>query len=547
MNEIININTAMSETQAEAVKLHQSIMLNAEMAANSMVAMCRDLKTMRDRKLYEELGCSEFGEYTEKLVGIKARQAYTYISTYEKLGDTVLQSNATLGITKLSLIAQMNAEDRQELLASGEAEEKSVAEIKRLLEENKNQGEQISMLNETIDKLQEEVNTLSMPADEPSDDEKEEAYIERIQELEKQLAEAQNKQGPVSEEAQSLLRQEVTEEDIARVVSAWTGIPVTKMMTSEKQKYLQLEDVLHRRVVGQDVAVRAVSEAIRRNRAGLSDPNRPLGSFLFIGPTGVGKTELAKTLADFLFNDEKALTRIDMSEYMEKFSVTRLIGAPPGYVGYDEGGQLTEAVRRRPYSVVLFDEIEKAHPDVFNVLLQVLDDGRLTDGQGRVVDFKNTIIIMTSNLGSDLILEAASNDETDAVKEKVNALLKQTFRPEFLNRIDETVMFNRLGKEHIKAIASLQLKRVGARLEDRRISLVTEDSALDFIAEEGYNPSFGARPVKRAIQTYVENPLAGMLLAGKIPDGSVVRASWDGKSYDENALTYSVEHPVKSA
>ncbi|HAK69377.1 MAG TPA: type VI secretion system ATPase TssH, partial [Treponema sp.] len=217
------------------------------------------------------------------------------------------------------------------------------------------------------------------------------------------------------------------------------------------------------------------------------------------------------------------------------------------YVGYDEGGQLTEAVRRRPYSVVLFDEIEKAHPDVFNVLLQVLDDGRLTDGQGRVVDFKNTIIIMTSNLGSDLILEAASNDETDAVKEKVNALLKQTFRPEFLNRIDETVMFNRLGKEHIKAIASLQLKRVGARLEDRRISLVTEDSALDFIAEEGYNPSFGARPVKRAIQTYVENPLAGMLLAGKIPDGSVVRASWDGKSYDENALTYSVEHPVKSA
>ncbi len=368
-----------------------------------------------------------------------------------------------------------------------------------------------------------------------------------IPNLEKQLAEAQNKQGPVSEEAQSLLRQEVTEEDIARVVSAWTGIPVTKMMTSEKQKYLQLEDVLHRRVVGQDVAVRAVSEAIRRNRAGLSDPNRPLGSFLFIGPTGVGKTELAKTLADFLFNDEKALTRIDMSEYMEKFSVTRLIGAPPGYVGYDEGGQLTEAVRRRPYSVVLFDEIEKAHPDVFNVLLQVLDDGRLTDGQGRVVDFKNTIIIMTSNLGSDLILEAASNDETDAVKEKVNALLKQTFRPEFLNRIDETVMFNRLGKEHIKAIASLQLKRVGARLEDRRISLVTEDSALDFIAEEGYNPSFGARPVKRAIQTYVENPLAGMLLAGKIPDGSVVRASWDGKSYDENALTYSVEHPVKSA
>ena len=323
----------------------------------------------------------------------------------------------------------------------------------------------------------------------------------------------------LSEERKSLLRKEVTEEDIARVVSAWTGIPVAKMLTGEKQKYLQLEDVLHKRVIGQDVAVASVADAIRRNRAGLSDPNRPLGSFLFIGPTGVGKTELAKTLADFLFNDEKALTRIDMSEYMDKFSVTRLIGAPPGYVGYDEGGQLTEAVRRRPYSVVLFDEVEKAHPDVFNVLLQVLDDGRLTDGQGRVVDFKNTIIIMTSNLGSELILEAASNDESDAVKEQIDALLKKHFKPEFLNRIDEIVMFNRLGKEHIKDIVRIQIDRVAKRLEERRITLKADDSLL------GYDPAFGARPVKRAIQNYIENPLAKKLLAGSFGENAVITAT----------------------
>ena len=329
----------------------------------------------------------------------------------------------------------------------------------------------------------------------------------------------------------SLLRQSVTEEDIAKVVSTWTGIPVAKMMTGEKQKYLELENVLHKRVVGQDEAVNVVSDAIRRNRSGLNDPNRPLGSFMFIGPTGVGKTELAKTLADFLFNDEKALTRIDMSEYMEKFSVTRLIGAPPGYVGYDEGGQLTEAVRRRPYSVILFDEVEKAHPDVFNVLLQVLDDGRLTDGQGRVVDFKNTIIIMTSNLGSDLILDAAEKGETgDSVKDKINVLLRQTFRPEFLNRIDEIVMFQQLGKEHIASIIKLQLDRVQARLADRKITLDFDQSAMDFLCEKGYDPTMGARPVKRAIQTYVENTLARELLAGNVSDGDVIKIkSADGK------------------
>lgn len=326
----------------------------------------------------------------------------------------------------------------------------------------------------------------------------------------------------------SLLRQSVTEEDIAKVVSAWTGIPVAKMMTGEKQKYLELENVLHKRVVGQDEAVNVVSDAIRRNRSGLNDPNRPLGSFMFIGPTGVGKTELAKTLADFLFNDEKALTRIDMSEYMEKFSVTRLIGAPPGYVGYDEGGQLTEAVRRRPYSVILFDEVEKAHPDVFNVLLQVLDDGRLTDGQGRVVDFKNTIIIMTSNLGSDLILEADTKEKQAGLRDQLNVLLRQTFRPEFLNRIDEIVMFQQLGKEHIASIIKLQLQRVQARLSDRKITLDFDQSAMDFLCEKGYDPTMGARPVKRAIQNYVENTLARELMAGSVLEGETIKVRSEG-------------------
>ena len=345
--------------------------------------------------------------------------------------------------------------------------------------------------------------------------------------LEKELAAAQkaDEERHAAEDnglSTSLLRQEVTEEDIARVVSAWTGIPIAKMLTSEKQKYVQLETVLHKRVIGQDEAVSVVSDAIRRNRAGLNDPNRPLGSFMFIGPTGVGKTELAKTLADFLFNDEKALTRIDMSEYMEKFSVTRLIGAPPGYVGYDEGGQLTEAVRRRPYSVILFDEVEKAHPDVFNVLLQVLDDGRLTDGQGRVVDFKNTIIIMTSNLGSDLILDADTDEKMKAVRPSVDALLKQTFRPEFLNRIDEIVMFGRLSKECIGGIVKNQLERVKTRLSDRRITLEFDQTAIDFLCDVGYDPAFGARPVKRAVQTYVENPLAKEILGGRFGEDCTI-------------------------
>ncbi len=352
-----------------------------------------------------------------------------------------------------------------------------------------------------------------------------------IPELERKLAQAAKD----AEEKQSrsqkdgctvsggrLLREEVCEEDIARVVSTWTGIPVTKMMASEMQKYLELENVLHKRVIGQEEAVTSVADAIRRNRAGLSDDNKPLGSFLFIGPTGVGKTELAKTLADFLFDDEKSLTRIDMSEYMEKFAMSRLIGAPPGYVGYDEGGQLTEAVRRRPYSVVLFDEIEKAHPDVFNVLLQVLDDGRLTDSQGRVVDFKNTIIIMTSNIGSDLILQADTNEKMKALDIKIKDMLKASFKPEFLNRIDEVITFSRLDKSCVSSIARLQLDRAAKRLESRRLKLLVTDSAVNFLSDVGYDPLFGARPIKRAIQTYLENPLSKEILAGKYEDGSTI-------------------------
>ncbi|AEE16896.1 ATP-dependent chaperone ClpB [Treponema brennaborense] len=347
----------------------------------------------------------------------------------------------------------------------------------------------------------------------------------RIPEIEKKLetaAEKAEKEKSDGSDRTALLRQEVSEEDIARIIATWTGIPVSKMLAGEKQKYLELENVLHKRVIGQDEAVNSVADAIRRNRAGLSDENRPLGSFLFIGPTGVGKTELAKTLADFLFNDEKSLTRIDMSEYMEKFSVSRLIGAPPGYVGYDEGGQLTEAVRRRPYSVVLFDEIEKAHPDVFNVLLQVLDDGRLTDGQGRMIDFKNTIIIMTSNLGSDLILEADTSEKLNAIKPQLDSLLKSTFRPEFLNRIDEVITFTRLDKSNIAAIVRNQIERVAKRLEERRITLIVKDDAIGFLADVGYDPLFGARPIKRSIQAYLENPLAKEILQGKYGEDSTV-------------------------
>jgi len=312
----------------------------------------------------------------------------------------------------------------------------------------------------------------------------------------------------------SFLRDKVTEEEIAKIVSRWTGIPVSKLMESEKSKLLHLDDILHKRVVGQDEAVRKVSQAILRSRAGISDPNRPIGSFLFLGPTGVGKTELAKALAEALFDDERAMIRIDMSEYMEKFSVSRLIGAPPGYVGYDEGGQLTEAVRRKPYSVVLFDEIEKAHPDVFNVLLQVLDDGRITDSQGRTVDMKNTIIILTSNLGSDLILDGIdqNGEISDEARDGVNALLRRSFRPEFLNRLDEIIFYKPLTRENMYKIIDLLLAGISKRLEEKQLKLTLTDNAKQFVIDHGYDPAFGARPLKRYLQSHVETLAAEKII-----------------------------------
>lgn len=332
-----------------------------------------------------------------------------------------------------------------------------------------------------------------------------------------------------------LLREAVSQEDIARVVSSWTGIPVSKMLSSETRKFLELETILRKRVVGQDDAIRAVSDAIRRNRAGLGDPDRPLGSFLFVGPTGVGKTELAKTLASFLFNDEKALARIDMSEYMEKHTVSRLIGAPPGYVGYDEGGQLTEVVRRRPYCVVLFDEIEKAHPDVFNVLLQLLDDGRLTDGQGRTVDFRNAIVIMTSNIGSEAVLEA---DDMEQIRQHIAEMLRGTFKPEFINRIDETVVFERLKPRDMVHIVDIQMDALRQRLEERGIRVELTDSARSRVAEEGYDPRYGARPLRRLIQNAIQNPLARKVLAGEMQEGDEVTVDSDNLG----EFTFAVRH-----
>ncbi len=322
-----------------------------------------------------------------------------------------------------------------------------------------------------------------------------------------------------------LIKEEVDEEDIAEVVSRWTGIPVSKLMEGETQKLLRLEEQLHRRVVGQDEAVRAVADAVLRARAGIKDPKRPIGSFLFLGPTGVGKTELARALAEALFDDEENMIRLDMSEYMEKHTVARLIGAPPGYVGYEEGGQLTEAVRRKPYSVVLFDEIEKAHPDVFNALLQVLDDGRLTDGQGRTVNFRNTVIIMTSNIGSQLILELRGADERtyQRMREQVLEALRRHFRPEFLNRVDEVVVFRALTEAELGRIVEIQLEGLRRRLGERRIALEVTDAARTWLARVGYDPVFGARPLKRVIQREVETPVARLIVAGQLKDSATAR------------------------
>jgi ATP-dependent Clp protease ATP-binding subunit ClpB len=355
----------------------------------------------------------------------------------------------------------------------------------------------------------------------------------RIPELEKRLAEIE-----AHENAGEMMEEAVTANHIAQVVSRWTGVPVDKMLEGEKDKLLRMEDSLGKRVIGQAEAVHAVATAVRRSRAGLQDPNRPMGSFMFLGPTGVGKTELTKALAEYLFDDETAMVRLDMSEYMEKHSVSRLIGAPPGYVGYDEGGALTEAVRRRPYQVVLFDEIEKAHPDVFNVLLQVLDDGRLTDGQGRTVDFRNTLIIMTSNLGSEFLVNQPEGEDTGAVREQVMGTVRAHFRPEFLNRVDEIILFHRLQKSEMGRIVEIQFARLQKLLEDRKIILTLDAPARDWLAEKGWDPAYGARPLKRVIQRHVQDPLAEMILAGDVIDGDRVAISEKG-----NVLTFNGKAP----
>jgi ATP-dependent Clp protease ATP-binding subunit ClpB len=344
----------------------------------------------------------------------------------------------------------------------------------------------------------------------------------RIPELEKKLKEVE-----ASEDAKSgaMVEETVTADHVAGVVSRWTGVPVDKMLEGEKEKLLRMEEEIGKRVIGQKEAVQAVSTAVRRARAGLQDPHRPIGSFMFLGPTGVGKTELTKALAEYLFDDENALIRIDMSEYMEKHAVARLIGAPPGYVGYEEGGALTEAVRRRPYQVVLFDEIEKAHPDVFNVLLQVLDDGRLTDGQGHTVDFRNTLIVMTSNLGAEFLVNQPEGQDTDAVRDQVMAVVRASFRPEFLNRVDEIILFHRLKKEEMGRIVDIQMRRLGKLLEDRKITVTLEPSAREWLADKGWDPAYGARPLKRVIQKSVQDPLAEMILAGTVKDGEDVEIS----------------------
>ena len=360
-----------------------------------------------------------------------------------------------------------------------------------------------------------------------------------IPQLEQRINEAE---GDEDADAKAMVEEAVTPDHIAHVVSRWTGIPVDKMLEGEREKLLKMEDEIGERVVGQGEAVQAVSKAVRRSRAGLQDPNRPMGSFIFLGPTGVGKTELTKALADYLFDDDSAMVRLDMSEYMEKHSVSRLIGAPPGYVGYEEGGALTEAVRRRPYQVVLFDEIEKAHPDVFNVLLQVLDDGRLTDGQGRTVDFRNTLIIMTSNIGAEFLVNLKDDEDVDAVREPVMDMMKASFRPEFLNRVDETILFHRLKKSNMAAIVKIQLKRLEALLEDRKVVIELDKDALNWLADKGYDPAYGARPLKRVIQSAVQDPLAEKILAGEIPDGATI-----GVTSGTDKLQFRVKGSKKAA
>jgi len=413
--------------------------------------------------------------------------------------------------------------------ASQERLEKLLADIEALkaeCEEKKQHWQREKEAIQTIRSLKEKIEEArneEQRAERRGDYEKvAEIRYSVIAGLERQL-EQENRKLVELQKNDKMLKEEVDAEDVAEIVAKWTGIPVARMMEGELQKLVQMEQRITQRVVGQDHAVRLVANAVRRARSGLQDPNRPLGSFIFLGPTGVGKTELARALAEFLFDDEQAMVRIDMSEFMEKHSVARLIGAPPGYVGYEEGGYLTESVRRRPYSVILFDEFEKAHPDMFNVLLQILDDGRLTDGQGRTVDFKNTLIIMTSNLGSQIIQETSGSERDERVLE----LLRRSFKPEFLNRIDEIIVFNNLSHEHLKKIVQIQLGLLQRRLAERKLSLELTDRAVEFIVSHGFDSVYGARPLKRAIQRHVQDPLALSILEGKFAEGDTIMVDAD--------------------
>jgi ATP-dependent Clp protease ATP-binding subunit ClpB len=419
---------------------------------------------------------------------------------------------------------------KEEDQASVERREKLEQELGNLKEQQSSfnaqwQGEkeaidQIRSLRESLEKINVEVQQAERDYDY---NKAAELKYGKLTDIQRKIKEKESLLAEKQTTGKSLLREEVEEADIAEIISKWTGIPISKLVESEKAKLLNLEEQLHERVIGQNEAVIAVSDAIQRSRAGLADPNRPTASFIFLGPTGVGKTELAKALAGILFDTEDAIVRIDMSEYMEKHTVSRLMGAPPGYVGYEEGGQLTEAIRRRPYSVVLFDEIEKAHPDVFNVMLQILDDGRLTDSQGRTVDFTNTIIIMTSNIGSQYILDlAGDNSKYDEMRSRVMEAMRGNFRPEFLNRIDEIIIFHSLEKSELRNIVKIQITRLESRLNEQKMALTMSDTALDFLAEIGYDPVYGARPLKRAIQRYLETAIAKAILKGEFKEGNTI-------------------------
>ncbi len=441
--------------------------------------------------------------------------------------DELERKIINLEIEKQSLTKERS----DEAAARRERIEQEISELRERSATMKAQWQREKEIIQTIRNVKEQLEQLRFEAEKAERSQEYDKAAEirygRIPALERELGEAEATLADIQKE-QTFLREEVTDEDIAAIISRWTGIPVSKMLESEAEKLLSMEERIHRRVVGQEKAVTAVADAVRRSRSGLQDPRRPIGSFIFLGPTGVGKTEVARALAEFLFDDENNMVRLDMSEFMEKHSVARLIGAPPGYVGYDEGGYLTEHVRRRPYSVVLFDEIEKAHPDVFNTLLQILEDGRLTDGKGRTVNFRNTVIIMTSNIGSHLIQELRGRESDEVIEQRVLEELRRVFRPEFLNRVDEVVLFPALTREHLEQIVLIQLDQLRQRLAERNLELDLSREAIDFLSTVGYDPVYGARPLKRAIQRYLQNPLAKELVAGAFGPGDTIRVERDG-------------------